>query len=202
LRVWVAGPAGPRPVLLADLIRRAGERRHLRVTVWQQEPADWAALNIHHMLHTEQPPDPLDVAIAPPGLPVHTAAHRIDPAETRPVAPETTGLDPLALRLALLEHHYSQPAVLARPGLEAAAHKLQGWREDVAAWAASPSRPLCAGPVADVLAALEEDLDTPAALRALSALAADGRAAPGARFESFAYLDAFLGLDLARDVGR
>jgi len=61
---------------------------------------------------------------------------------------------------------------------------------------------MCAKPVADVLAALENDLDTPAALRTLSALAADGQVPPGAKFESFAYLDAFLGLDLARHVGR
>lgn len=201
LRVWVAGP-GPRPSLLADLIRRVAERRHLRVSVWQREPADWGALNIHPMRHSDQPPDPLDVAIAPPGQPVPAPSHRMEPGEVRPEAPDDGGLDPLGLRLALLGRHYREPAVLARTGLEAAGETLEGWREQVATWALSPSQPMCAEPVADVLAALENDLDTPAALRTLSALAADGRVPPGAKFESFVYLDAFLGLDLARDVGR
>ena len=40
------------------------------------------------------------------------------------------------------------------------------------------------------------------ALRSLAGLAGDQEIPDGAKFESFAYLDRFLGLDLARDVGR
>ncbi len=69
-------------------------------------------------------------------------------------------------------------------------------------WALSPSRPMCAEHVTDFLAALDADLDTPAALRSLAGLAGDQEIPDGAKFEAFAYLDRFLGLDLARDVGR
>ncbi len=54
----------------------------------------------------------------------------------------------------------------------------------------------------DVLGALDDDLDGPAAVRSLHALAADAGLPPGAKFEAFAYLDRLLGLDLAREVGR
>ena len=54
----------------------------------------------------------------------------------------------------------------------------------------------------DVLGALDDDLDSPAAVRSLHALAADAELPPGAKFEAFAYLDQLVGLDLARDVGR
>jgi hypothetical protein len=56
--------------------------------------------------------------------------------------------------------------------------------------------------VADVLGALDADLDTSSALRSLAGLAGDQEISDGAKFEAFAYLDRFLGLDLARDVGR
>jgi len=56
--------------------------------------------------------------------------------------------------------------------------------------------------VAAIVAAFEDDLDTPAALAALRALERDESVPPGARFEAFAYLDQLLGLDLARDVGK
>ena len=53
-----------------------------------------------------------------------------------------------------------------------------------------------------VAAAFDDDLDTPAALRALRALEKDPEIPPGSKFESFAHADQLLGLDLARDVGR
>jgi hypothetical protein len=61
---------------------------------------------------------------------------------------------------------------------------------------------MCAQYVAGILTALDTDLDTAAALRTLAALAADPGIPPGSKFEAFAYADSFLGLDLARDVGR
>ena len=51
-------------------------------------------------------------------------------------------------------------------------------------------------------AAFDYALDTPAALGTLHVLAEDGAIAPGAKFETFAYLDQLLGLDLAREVGQ
>jgi len=112
------------------------------------------------------------------------------------------GLDPLALRLALLEHRYRQRMDLTWHILRAADVTLGRWREQVADWAWSPSKPMCAQYVSDIVTAFDDDLDSPAALRALRALEADEQIPPGSKFETFAHVDRLLGLDLARDVGR
>jgi hypothetical protein len=112
------------------------------------------------------------------------------------------GLDPLALRLAFLEHRYRQPVDLSEPELADAGRALDVWRGHVAEWATQPSQPLSAGYAAEVGAAFDNDLDTPAALRVLRALAVDRAVPPGSMFETFAYVDRFLGLDLVREVGR
>jgi cysteinyl-tRNA synthetase len=112
------------------------------------------------------------------------------------------GLDPLALRLAFLEHRYRQQLNLSWDTLEAADKTLRRWRERVAGWARSPSAAMPAGPVGTITAAFDDDLDTPAGLRALRELERDESVPPGARFEAFAHLDQLLGLDLARDIGK
>jgi cysteinyl-tRNA synthetase len=112
------------------------------------------------------------------------------------------GLDPLALRLAFLEHRYRQQMNLTWDTLSAADRTLRRWRELVAEWACSPSKPVHGPAAAQIAAAFDDDLDTPAALRALRLLEKDQDVPPGAKFESFAHADQLLGLDLARDVGR
>jgi cysteinyl-tRNA synthetase len=112
------------------------------------------------------------------------------------------GLDPLALRLALLEHRYRQQMNLTWDTLQAADRTLRRWRDRVAEWANSPSKPMCAQYRADIADAFDDDLDTPAALRALRSLEKDSEIPPGSKFETFADADRLLGLDLARDVGR
>jgi cysteinyl-tRNA synthetase len=112
------------------------------------------------------------------------------------------GLDPLALRLAFLEHRYRQQMNLTWDTLSAADRTLRRWRELVAEWACSPSRPVCAQVTDQIAAAFDDDLDTPAALRALRRLEQDRQIPPGSKFESFAHADQLLGLDLAREVGR
>ncbi|MBO0817301.1 MAG: hypothetical protein J2P30_19415 [Actinobacteria bacterium] len=112
------------------------------------------------------------------------------------------GLDPLALRLALLQQHYREPAAPGWDTLAAAGQQLRRWREQVAEWARSPSKPMGQQYTADIAAALDGDLDVPAALRWLVKLAADHEVPPGSKFETFAYQDQVLGLDLARDIGR
>jgi cysteinyl-tRNA synthetase len=111
------------------------------------------------------------------------------------------GLDPLALRFAFLTHHYRAPMVLRWGALEAADQRLREWRKLVADWARSPSQPMSAGYLRDVLAAFDGDLDTPAAVATLTKLIDDDGIAAGSKFETFAYLDRLLGLDLAREVG-
>jgi cysteinyl-tRNA synthetase len=112
------------------------------------------------------------------------------------------GLDPLALRFAFLDHRYRQQLNLTWAVLEAADRTLRRWRERVAEWARSPSKPMSAEYVSDFAAAFDDDLDTPAALRVLRSLEKDSEIAPGAKFETFAHADHLLGLDLARDIGR
>jgi len=202
LRIWVAGPAQPRPCLLADLVARVAERHHLLASVSQPAPAGWDALNVYPAEVSASPPEPLDVAVAAAGEPAGSPAHRIQPGEVRPPVPDLAGVDPLALRLALLRHPYRATLTLGRDDLVAADTLLKHWRELVSHSALSPSRPMCAEYVADVLGALDADLDTSSALRSLAGLAGDQEIPEGAKFEAFAYLDRFLGLDLARDVGR
>jgi hypothetical protein len=111
------------------------------------------------------------------------------------------GLDPLALRLVLLGTPYRDGLNLNWGVLEAAGKTLQHWRESVAEWALSPSTVMSARYADAVTAAFENDLDTPAAVHELDALAADRDVPPGAKFETFAALDRLFGLDLARDIG-
>jgi hypothetical protein len=201
LSIWVAGPDRPRPCLLADLVARIAERHHLRASVSQPASAGWDTLNVHPAEVSASPPEPLDVAVAPAGEPAGSPAHRIESGAARPPVPDLTGADPLALRLALLQHPYREVLTLGRDDLVAADALLKHWRELVRHWALSPSRPICAEYVADFLGALDADLDTPSALRSLAGLAGDPEIPDGAKFEAFAYLDRFLGLDLARHVG-
>ena len=200
LTIWVATPGQPRPCLLADLISRVAERHHLRASVSGPAPADWMALNVHPADVTAGPPEPLDVAVAPAGEPAGSPAHRVAPGAAGPV--DITSVDPLALRLALLQWPYRADVHLTPDDLKAADETLRHWRALVSHWALSPSEPMCARYTGDFLGALDDDLDTPAALRTLSALAADQVIPDGSKFEAFAYLDLFLGLDLAREIGR
>jgi cysteinyl-tRNA synthetase len=112
------------------------------------------------------------------------------------------GLDPLALRLAFLEQRYRQQMNLTWDALDGADRTVRRWRQRVAEWARSPSKAMCAQYVQQFTAAFDDDLDTPAAIRALRALEKDSGIPPGSKFETFAHADRLLGLDLARDIGR
>jgi cysteinyl-tRNA synthetase len=112
------------------------------------------------------------------------------------------GHDPLALRLAFLGSRYRTQVDLGWATIRAADAHLARWRERVAGWAESPSRPMAEPSVSEVVAAFRDDLDTPRALQVMRRLERDASVADGAKFEAFAHLDRLLGLDLARDVGR
>jgi cysteinyl-tRNA synthetase len=111
------------------------------------------------------------------------------------------GFDPLALRLAFLSSRYRQQANLSWDAIAGAQRTLDRWRASVAQWAESPSAPMDAAVRADVLEAFSNDLDTPAALQVLRAFEKSS-ASDGSRFETFAWADRLLGLDLARDIGK
>ncbi len=111
------------------------------------------------------------------------------------------GFDPLALRLAFLSSRYRQQANLSWEAIAGAARTLDRWRASVATWAESPSAAPDAAVQADVLEAFSDDLDTPRALQVLRAFEKSD-AGPGCKFETFAWADRLLGLDLARLVGQ
>jgi cysteinyl-tRNA synthetase len=112
------------------------------------------------------------------------------------------GYDPLALRLAFLSSRYRQQANLSWDAIAGADRTLARWRTAVAAWAEQPSAPLAKDYADAVLDAFEDDLDTPRALQAVRRLEKDDAVEAGAKFETFVWADALLGLDLARQVGQ
>ncbi|MER6331661.1 hypothetical protein ABT298_20470 [Streptomyces sp. NPDC001034] len=109
--------------------------------------------------------------------------------------------DPTALRLALLSVPYGQSVTLDEATMARAAERLAGWRRDVARWARRPSRPVPEAVRARLAEAWDEDLDMPGVLRVLEAVAVDPGVADGARFETFAYADRLLAVELTRDLG-
>jgi hypothetical protein len=109
--------------------------------------------------------------------------------------------DPLAFRLALLSFPYHHPADLTEDVLASSRETLRRWRQLVARWAEFPSRPIPPDTGRQAEAAFRE-LDSVAALTLLRGLARDDGVPAGAKFESFAYADRILGLDLARDIGK
>jgi L-cysteine:1D-myo-inositol 2-amino-2-deoxy-alpha-D-glucopyranoside ligase len=106
------------------------------------------------------------------------------------------GVDPMALRLVLLAHHYREDWAYTDADLSAAGERLAMWREAV-----SLDAGLDAGPViADVRASLARDLDAPAALAAVDAWAGASLAIDGDDAEAPALIaraaDALLGVTL------
>ncbi|MEW2621002.1 hypothetical protein [Streptomyces sp. NPDC048106] len=109
--------------------------------------------------------------------------------------------DPTALRLALLSVPHGETVTLDEAAVRGAAERLAGWRRDVAGWARQPSRPVPEAVRGRLKEAWEDDLGMPGVLAELAAVAADPAVADGARFETFAYADRLLALELTRDIG-
>ncbi|TPQ16130.1 hypothetical protein [Streptomyces sporangiiformans] len=110
--------------------------------------------------------------------------------------------DPSALRLALLARPRRDPVRLGAAALADAEKVITHWRGAVAAWATRPSSPI-PDPVREQLrAAWEDDLDVPAVLDVLRRVATSDTVPDGARFETYAFADRLLGLELTRDIGR
>ncbi|MDO0928779.1 hypothetical protein QQY24_26440 [Streptomyces sp. TG1A-8] len=109
--------------------------------------------------------------------------------------------DPSALRLALLSVPRGAPVRVDGARLDGAAADLGHWRLAVAGWARRPSRPVPDRVRARLRAAWEDDLDLPGVLDVLRDVAQDPELPDGARFETYAYADRLLALDLARDLG-
>ncbi|MEV6731055.1 MULTISPECIES: hypothetical protein [unclassified Streptomyces] len=115
------------------------------------------------------------------------------------LAPE--GTDPLAVRMLLLHHAHRTPVTVTSAALAEARRSLGQWRQQVSAWAQEPSRPIPADVLRRAHAALADDLGVPSVLDMLAGVATSADVPAGAKFETFAFLDRVLGLDLAREVG-
>jgi L-cysteine:1D-myo-inositol 2-amino-2-deoxy-alpha-D-glucopyranoside ligase len=102
------------------------------------------------------------------------------------------GVDPMAVRVALLGHHYREDWEWTDADLERADRRLATLRSAVA----RPAAPAADAVVEEVLAALAEDLDAPRALDALERWAAGDGADTGAGDVVRRLADAALGVEL------
>ncbi|WP_067455597.1 hypothetical protein [Actinomadura macra] len=205
LHVHVLDGAGLRTLIVADLLRRVAGRagRHVRITA-SADLGDGGRQRFG-----EYNVQPFEVAEAEsPDLYVSGERDpRVDgfcltvPHETGDRRPAGATEAPGA-RLAMLEVPYQEALVLSEARLVRARDRLDGWRAEVAAWAASPGRPLDRGYAAKAEAALANDLDSPSALAVLEELAHDPDVPPGAKLETFIHLDLLFGLDLVAAIGR
>ncbi|MDX3241086.1 hypothetical protein [Streptomyces sp. ME18-1-4] len=149
---------------------------------------------ILHVVGADGPaPDGVRVAVAP-------AEWAAGPGE--PETDVVSAPDPAVLRLALLSTPRSEPVRLDAAVLGEAHDTLVRWRRAVAVWARRPSRPVPEDVRGRLRTAWEDDLDMPEVLRVLRSVADAGPELPdGARFETYAYADRLLGLELTRDLG-
>lgn len=106
------------------------------------------------------------------------------------------GADPMAVRLALLAHHYRDDWEWTDADLTIATERLEAWRGLMNQPAALPATDLLAG----VRAALRDDLDAPEALRLIDTWAAASSDLGGDDTDAVplvqALVDALLGVDL------
>lgn len=108
------------------------------------------------------------------------------------------GFDPMAIRLALLAHHYRDDWEFNYSELDAAQHRLAAWRTALEA----PAGPSAAALLAGIRAALRDDLEAPRALVLMDEWAsAAGTGDPEAPARVTVILDALLGVRTAPDAG-
>jgi hypothetical protein len=220
------GPVHARVLVVADVLMRTLEadgRQLIRACVLPEPSPErvrtvqtfMTALGVHPpAVFTGSVEDALDVLGGPADVNVfgdgrHDAergvwveAGRVDGAGAgaQGLSP-ARGEDLLAVRLALLGHPYHRPATLTPDDVAGAERRLLRWRERVAHWACSPSKPVpreFGRAAADALAA---DLDTPAVLDLLLRAEVADSMPEGAKFETFVSLDRMLGVELMREIG-
>ncbi len=110
------------------------------------------------------------------------------------------GLDPLSLRVCLLENRYRSQMDLTWQSLTAANQLLERWRSKVIEWASDSN--LQADEVSknldEVIKDLCTDLDTPRAMQKLRDIEKNLQLSNGTKLAIFKELDQVLGLDLTR----
>jgi cysteinyl-tRNA synthetase len=105
-------------------------------------------------------------------------------------------LDPLALRLCLLENRYRAQMDLTWAALEAANTTLRRWRTSMSAWGDSS----VAKEDTEISTAIAKDLDTPRAILRLRTIEKDSQLSNQDKRAIFVHADQVLGLDLTRAV--
>ncbi|WP_235453938.1 hypothetical protein [Streptomyces olivochromogenes] len=151
------------------------------------------------------PPGGVVVGVAPVSGPTARDTAPGAPPSSRGTVPDR-GLpadlpDPSVLRLALLASPRGAPVRLDADALDEAGRTLARWRRAVALWARQPSRPVPDDVRGRLRAAWEDDLNVPEVLSVLNSVETAPALSDGARFETYAYTDRLLGLDVARDLG-
>ncbi|WP_329245306.1 hypothetical protein OG223_09815 [Streptomyces sp. NBC_01478] len=141
---------------------------------------------LHVAAEADETPGGVLVAVAPADSPTTAAPDLSDPG---------------ALRLALLSHPRDLPLRLDAAALDEARQTLAHWRGSVAGWARRPSRPVPDEVRVELRTAWEDDLNVPEVLRVLRRVETWPDVPDGARFETYAYADRLLGLELTRDIG-
>ncbi len=106
------------------------------------------------------------------------------------------GLDPLALRLALLENRYRSQMDLTWAGLEAANLTLRRWRSNMATWGTNENQ--VEDP--DIASAIAKDIDMPRVLLRMRAIEKDASVPDELKRSIFLRADLLLGLDLNHPV--
>ena len=105
------------------------------------------------------------------------------------------GLDPLAIRLSLLEHRYRSQMDLTWNSISASHKNLNRIRERMQEWSKSSGK-LDKNYLAQFESALNEDLDTNKVLQLLRTLEKDQTVSDGDKFQTVLKFDEVLGLDL------
>lgn len=108
----------------------------------------------------------------------------------------TQGLDPLALRLALMENRYRSQMDLTWDSLKAADATLRRWRTSMTSWGASADCKFDA----EINAFIMSDLDLPKVLIRLRSIERDKTIGDQDKRAIFLYADQVLGLDLDRKI--
>ena len=105
------------------------------------------------------------------------------------------GLDPLAIRLSLLEHRYRSQMDLTWNSISASHKNLNRIRERMQEWSQSSGN-VDKNYLAQFESALNEDLDTNKVLQLLRTLEKDETVSSGDKFQTILKFDEVLGLDL------
>jgi hypothetical protein len=230
LRVCVHGPsagtryglAGLRILLVADVLTRIAELRGLQVITIASAASlppgtlehGASALGIHPPVACAGPEEAAAVLGGPADVHVAGTTASLGDRENAvliavgPVDDQLPDLagghggDLLPLRLALLSSPHRQPVELAQATLADGDETVNRWRYKVAEWADQPSRPIPADIAAKLAVAFDDDLNTVAVLEILRSVESDHGTPAGAKFETFAFADRVLGLELVREIGQ